>query len=242
MHRSLILRYIELQALIISPIAPHWADYIYQEVLHKPSTIQNALWPNVPAPNPGLTATRQYVRATSSAITSAEAAQQKKKDKGKATSFDPKKAKKLTIFFAAEYPAWQTDYISIVRDSFDALNIRFDEKALNTRVQAKGKQEMKKGMPFVQNLKKRLMNGEKGDVVFERELAFVEAAVLEKMVGGLIRTTGCRVVEVIKVKGEGDEREGTVIVGENEGEKRKELPNVAAQAVPGSPSFDFENI
>jgi leucyl-tRNA synthetase len=35
MHRDVILRYIELQALIISPITPHWAEYIWLEVLKK---------------------------------------------------------------------------------------------------------------------------------------------------------------------------------------------------------------
>lgn len=47
MHRSLILTYIELQALLITPIAPHWADYIWQEVLHK-------VHPSPPPPPPFL--------------------------------------------------------------------------------------------------------------------------------------------------------------------------------------------
>lgn len=241
MHRSLVHRYIELQALIITPIAPHWADYIWQEVLGHTSTIQNALWPTIPPPDPSLTAAREYVRATSSSITSAEAAQQKRKDKGKNITFDPKKPKQLTIFMAAAFPAWQDAYLSIVRDSFDALTLQIDEKSLNTQVQAKGKAEMKKAMPFVQSLKKRLQGGETADAVFDRKLAFDESEVLVKMVKGLRRTTGCRVVEVVKVEGE-EEKVGTVMVGEHEGEKRKELPPVANQATPGSPSFHFENI
>lgn len=35
MHCDLVIRYIELQALLISPIAPHWAEYIWLEVLGK---------------------------------------------------------------------------------------------------------------------------------------------------------------------------------------------------------------
>lgn len=35
MHRDLVLQYIELQALLLTPIASHWSDYIWQEVLHK---------------------------------------------------------------------------------------------------------------------------------------------------------------------------------------------------------------
>ena len=241
MHKDLVHRYIELQALLICPIAPHWADYIWQEVLHHKETIQLALWPSVPAPNPSLTAAREYVRATSSAITSAEAAQQKRKDKGKNISFDPKKPKKLTIFMAAAFPAWQDTYLAIVRNSFDSMTLHIDEKKLNTSVQAKGKAEMKKAMPFVQSLKKRLQGGEKAEVVFDRKLAFDEGEVLVKMVKGLRRTTGCKVVEVVRVEGE-EEKVGTVVVGEQEGETRRELPGPASQASPGSPSFHFENI
>lgn len=242
MHSSLIRKYITLQALLITPIAPHWADYIWSEVLNNttPSTIQNALWPDVPHPNPSLTAVREYVRATSSAITSAEAAQQKRKDKGKAISFDPKLPKKLTIFYAASFPAWQDAYLEIVRDSFDGMG--FDEKNLNTKVQAKGKAEMKRAMPFVQQLKRRLVGGESQEVVFDRKLAFEEGEVLEKMERGLRRTTGCEVIEVVKVEGEEGEKVGIVMVGKGEGGQRRELPAVAGQASPGSPKFHFENI
>lgn len=35
MHRDTIMRYIELQALMLAPITPHWAEYIWLEVLKK---------------------------------------------------------------------------------------------------------------------------------------------------------------------------------------------------------------
>lgn len=119
----------------------------------------------------------------------------------------------------------------------------FDEKKLNTEVQARGKAEMKRAMPFVQQLKKRLTSGESREVVFDRKLAFDEQEVLRKMVGGLRRTTGCKVVEVVKVEGEEEgEKVGVVVVGEGEGGKREELPSVSGHATPGSPTFYFENI
>ena len=242
MHANLVRKYIELQALLITPIAPHWADYIYQEVLHHDTTIQNALWPTVPAPDPSLTAAREYVRATSSNITSAEAAQQKRKDKGKSTSFDPKKPKKLSIFFAASFPAWQDEYIALVRENFDALKVSVNEKVVGETLKAKGGSEMKKAMPFVQGLKKRLYAGEKQEVVFERKLPFVEAEVLGEMVKGLKRTTGCKVIEVVEVEGEEGERKGKVIAGDGVGERKETLPPAAGSAVPGSPSFHFENV
>ena len=242
MHASLVRRYIELQALLITPIAPHWADYIWQEVLNQDTTIQNALWPTLPASDPSLTAAREYVRATSSAITSAEAVQQKRKDKGKVTTFDPKKPKKLSIFFAASFPKWQDEYIGLVRDNFDALKISVDEKKVGETLKAKGGKEMKRAMPFVQSLKKRLHAGEKQEVVFERKLAFDEGKVLGEMVKGLKRTTGCKVVDVVKVEGEEEERKGNVVAGDGDGERKDVLPLTAALAVPGNPSFHFENI
>lgn len=33
MHRDLVLRFIKTQALMLAPIAPHWSEYIWQEVL-----------------------------------------------------------------------------------------------------------------------------------------------------------------------------------------------------------------
>ena len=118
----------------------------------------------------------------------------------------------------------------------------FDEKSLNTKVQAKGKAEMKRAMPFVQHLKKRLVGGESREVVFDRKLAFDEGEVLRKMVRGLRRTTGCKVIEVVKVEGDEGDKIGVVMVGEGEGGKRAELPSVAGQASPGSPNFHFENV
>ena len=250
MHHKLVERYIELQALLLTPIAPHWADYIWQEVLKhvrhlhasnanhtptnvpQPTTIQTALWPAVPLPSASLSAAREYVRATSSAITSAEASQLKKQAKGKTTSFDPKRAKKLTIFAASSYPAWQDRYIDLVREAFENTQLSTD-KELVGRVAKMG--ETKKAMPFVQGLKKRLVQGgEKPETVFERKLAFSEEDTLAEMVPGLQRTTGCRAVEVVVIGADG--------VGTSQGKRVETLPQSAEQAVPGTPSFYFENV
>jgi leucyl-tRNA synthetase len=35
MHHDSVLKYVEYQAILLAPIAPHWSDYIWQEVLKK---------------------------------------------------------------------------------------------------------------------------------------------------------------------------------------------------------------
>ena len=236
MHKDLILQYIELQALLLTVIAPHWAEYIWLEVLHKPSTVQNALYPVVPVPKAALTAAREYVRATSSNITSAEAAQQKKKAKGKDIGYDLKKPKKLTIFAAAKFPAWQEKYIDLVKEAWDEKKGGVkDDKELNGKIAKMG--EMKKAMPFVMGLKKRLVAGEKKDLVFDRKLAFDEIQTLKNMVPGLKKAAGLSVVELVEVAEGG--KSGKVV-----GEEREVagLPPQAEAAVPGAPNFSFENV
>ncbi|KGO38378.1 Aminoacyl-tRNA synthetase, class 1a, anticodon-binding [Penicillium expansum] len=234
MHRDTILRYIELQALMLAPITPHWAEHIWLEVLKKSESIHHAQFPVVPEPSPELTAAQNYVRSTASNIMGSEANFTKKLSKGKAISFDPRKPKQLTIYVAKKYPNWQEKYIDLVRESFDSLNLSFNDKELSAKVGKLG--EMKKAMPFVQSLKRRLVNGgESPATVFDRKLPFDEFAVLSEMVGGLKRTSGFKEIELIAVDEGG--KTGEVI---GTGEKREGLSG--ENAVPGTPTFQFVNI
>lgn len=95
---------------------------------------------------------------------------------------------------------------------------------------------MKKAMPFVQTLKKRLVQGrEQPEAVFERKLPFDEFAILGQMVGNLKRITGAREIEVVAVDEGG--KTGEVL---GTGEKREGIPG--ENAVPGQPTFQFANI
>ncbi|KAF2639110.1 leucyl-tRNA synthetase [Massarina eburnea CBS 473.64] len=233
MHEDLAKRYIELQALLLTPVAPHWSDYIWQEVLNKPDTIQNALWPEVPSADAALTVAREFVRTTQSNITSAEGQAVKRLAKGKAALFDPKKDKKITIFSAKNWPEWQKKYITLLADSYPNIDIKAISKTID-------KSESKKAMPFINGLKRRLDNGEPKDSVLERKLAFDELATLRAMVPGLMQTVQkCVSVEILSVEEGG---KTGVVIGEDgaEGEKRSDLN--AQGAEPGSPSFAFENV
>ncbi|KAI0136910.1 hypothetical protein BJ170DRAFT_603701 [Xylariales sp. AK1849] len=236
LHKDLALRYIELQALLLTVVAPHWSEYIWLEVLKKPETVQNALFPTVPPADAALTAAREYVRSTTSSINSAESATQKKKAKGKETSFDPKKPKRLTIFVTDRFPAWQEKYVDLLRGAWDPNSKTFkDEKELNGKIGKMG--EMKKAMPFVQTLKRRLQQGEPTEKVLERKLAFDEIATLKEMVPGLKKAA--KFVDLVQVEEGG--KKSQVVGGDGEGEKGG-LPPQAESAVPGLPTFAFENV
>lgn len=242
MHADLIRQYISLQALLLNPVAPHWAEYIHIDVLGNSQSIHHSAFPSVPNPNPSLTAARDYVRGTSSSILSTEGAQVKKLAKGKTTAFDIKKNKKLTVFAASQFPAWQDRCVDLLREAFDATHLSIDLKSVQSKLD---KSETKRAMPFVNALKRRLEGGEEPASVFERKLAFDELEVLREMAAGLRQTVQkCVVVEIVAVDQGG--KSGEVVAGLGEGvkvgEKRDSLPQPAEGAVPGSPAFFFENV
>lgn len=140
---------------------------------------------------------------------------------------------------AAKYPSWQDSIIETVRNNFN--NLVLDVGAVSKSIP---KPETKRAMPFVQQLKKSLESGIDAVTVFERKLAFDEQQVLTDMVPNLKQTVQkCVVVEVIAVEESG--KTGKVVGGTEgvtKGEERTELPASAEGAVPGQPTFYFENV
>ncbi|KAI8240851.1 Leucine--tRNA ligase [Colletotrichum sp. SAR 10_99] len=235
MHHDLVIRFIELQCLLIAVVAPHWAESVWVEILGKPTSIQQATFPEIPETDAALTAARKYISVTASNVNSAESLQLKKKAKGKETSFDPKKPKKLTVFMSESFPQWQQAYIDLLKEMWNPATNSVDDKALNGKIAKMG--EMKKAMPFVQGLKRRLQAGEPANAVLERKLAFNEKAVLVDMVDGLKRSAN--LVEVSIVAVEEGSKKGTDLIS---GATVENLPPNAEGAVPGAPNFLFANV
>lgn len=92
-------------------------------------------------------------------------------------------------------------------------------------------------MPFVKQLQKRLEAGEDASIVLDRKLAFDEQAILLEMVSGLKRTTGFSKIVVVHVA-EGSKKGKDLTDGGKEIELSSPL---ADNAVPGQPSYLFEN-
>ncbi|KAM0341481.1 hypothetical protein ACHAPQ_000572 [Fusarium lateritium] len=236
MHKDIVLRYIEVQTLLLAVVTPHWSEYIWLEVVKKEGTIHNAHFPEIKEVDASLSAKRDYVRNTASNINSAEGLQLKKKAKGKETSFDPKKPKKLTIFVTDKFPAWQAKYIDLLKEMWKVETNSVNDKELNGKIGKMG--EMKKAMPFVQNLKRRLQAGEPTSVVLEQKLAFDEKETLLQMVPGLKRTGGLSVCDIVSVEEGG--KKGNNLTADGK-EVEISVPT-AEHAVPGQPTFYFENV
>ncbi|ODV74633.1 leucine--tRNA ligase CDC60 [Cyberlindnera jadinii NRRL Y-1542] len=236
MHRDLVLRYIETQVLLLTPVAPHFADYVWREVLGKKTTIQSASFPRASKPvDYSILESLEYIRGLSRSIRETEGTLMKKK-KGKGADVDQSKPVKLTIFISENFPEWQNDYIEIVRELFEKQSLN-DNAVIKEKV---GK-DMKRAMPFISNLKQRLVK-ESPDVVFNRELNFDEVATVKTAIETIKRAASAfKVHDVQVISFKNGTRVGTdIFTGE-------EVPititgKIIDSAVPGQPGLVMENI
>lgn len=238
MHRDLVLRYIEVQALLLQPIAPHFGEYVWRDLLGNKSSAQDAKFPKVSEPvNQSALDAITYVRDTSRAIREAEGALMKKNKKAKGPAFDVKAPSRLSIYIATEFPEWQQSYIELVRSMQDSLDFKDNTGAFKKEVSKLG--DPKRGMQFVSMLRQQLVAGDTPDHVLNRKLLFDEEevakegkAVFEKSAQGV----NIQEIQIVVVNnGEGKE----LFTGE-----KVEVPTSkpVQDATPGSPGIVITNI
>ncbi|KAK4046224.1 cytosolic leucyl tRNA synthetase [Microbotryomycetes sp. JL201] len=229
MHVDLVCRFIEVQALLLTPIASHTAEYLWSTVLGNSTSIQQAQYPKVSAPvDRGVLDSGLYIRSTIKEIRDAELAFQKKKAKGKLSAgFDPSKPKAVRVYVAKGYPEWQEQAVALVKDAFDESAGTVDEPKLRAAMADKGLAKDKKVNTFLAIFKKRLAQlGPK--IAFNRGVAFDEKRALDVAMPFLQRQLG---LDDIKIAPVSEAKEGDA--GYNG-------PIVEA-AEPGRPGIVFFN-
>ncbi|OBA28001.1 hypothetical protein HANVADRAFT_22229 [Hanseniaspora valbyensis NRRL Y-1626] len=176
MHKDLIFKYIESQTLLLAPIAPHFCDYVYRELLGHKTSVQNAKFPRASKPVDIATIdSLNYLRALQKSLRETEG-QALKQKKGK-SDVDSSKDVKVTILIGTEFPEWQNKYLQVAKELNDSGSLN-DNSVLKTKVDGK---DMKKVMPFISKLKQRLASGEKPEVVFNNKTTFDEVELIEKV-------------------------------------------------------------
>lgn len=237
MHRDLVLRYIETQALLLTPIAPHIAEYFWRDILGNSTSVQNSSFPKVSKPvDSAIVDALEYVRSLSRSIREAEGALLKKKKGKGGDTVDPTKPSKLTIFIAESFPEWQDAYIELVRELFESQTLED-----NTTIKQKVGKDMKRAMPFISVLKQRLTK-ESPDAVFNRELNFNETETVKTAIDNLKSSASTfKIQELQALVFKNGSRVGTdIFTGE-------EVPifitgKIVDSAVPGQPGIMIANI
>ena len=125
MHKDLILKFIEVQALLLSPITPHWSEHIWKEILGKTSSVTQALWPVTETVDESILSAANYVRGICNTIRSSEDVAAKKRAKKGVPKEETSSSsdKCLKLYMAKEYPKWQEAAILILKDCWSAVRI-----------------------------------------------------------------------------------------------------------------------
>ncbi|KAI8324976.1 leucyl-tRNA synthetase [Martensiomyces pterosporus] len=235
MHPVLIRKWISRQIIQLSPITPHWSEHVWKTILGNAMSIMDARWPeDLPAEaNHAMLTAGDYIRKMVRSVRDAETAMLKKSKKkgGKnaapTAEFKPSDPKVLDVYVAGEFPDWQENVISVLRDHFDASTGKFDDKAVIASLGQKGVLKNKKAMPFAQEIKKRVAL--LGPTAFDRALHFKELDVLGEIVPYLKKNLGYSEIRLVDLSSpESDLSDAQTKAAEN--------------AVPGEPSFLMANI
>lgn len=197
MHRDLVLRFIEVQTLLLAPFCPHLCEHIWT-LLGKPDSIMRASWPVVGPVDDTLIRSSQYLMEVAHDLR-LRLKNYMMPAKGKKTDKQPpQKPSHCTIYVAKNYPSWQHTTLSILRHHFQNNNGKLpDNKILATELGSlpELKKYMKKVMPFVAMIKENLEKV--GPRVLDLQLEFDEQAVLME---NIVYLTNSLELEHIEVK------------------------------------------
>lgn len=184
MNRKLVLKWIETQAIILSPICPHASEVVYTLLPGNESkTILESRWPQVDHCDEVLLRSYNYlldsIHSFRIRVQAFITAQSKGKGKGdQNASKTPAKPTRATIYVASKFPQWQQLILQELRQTHEKTGKIPENKELAAKFGKIPdlKKYMKRVMPFVDLRKQMFLKS--GPSVFAETCSFDEAAVL----------------------------------------------------------------
>ena len=157
MHAGLIKYWIRTAALLVCPVAPHFSDHLWSDLLKEPQSIQLARFPEPSMPiERSVVDSAQYMRVTLKNIRDAEISMTKKGGKAskmKGVVFEPSKPKAVRIFVAAQFPQWQENCVEVLKGATDMKTGAVDDAKVRGEITKLGLIKDKRAMPFVMSIK-----------------------------------------------------------------------------------------
>ncbi|KAG8222240.1 hypothetical protein J437_LFUL001438 [Ladona fulva] len=164
MHADLVLRFINLQALLLSPICPHVSDYVWKLIGEKESILKSK-WPEVGEIDEILIKSSAYLMDTAHTfrLCLKNFIQQKKKGGGgkKSGPIAPTPVENPThgiVWIAKSFPPWQTVVLTTMANMLKGNEKLPENKVISAELNAKPelKKYAKRVMPFVQAVREKM--------------------------------------------------------------------------------------
>lgn len=186
MHKDLFYRFVEVQALLITPIAPHFAEYLWKEMLGNSTSVQNATFPQAGPVNLQLEMSSAFL------VDCLHHLRQNIQKGMKKTKTKPTHGQ---IYITTEFTEWQKRTIQFVHGVYKEVGEI--PKDLSKRVAADPelKKDLKLIMGFAAGLKDQLAKFG-NDGIFSDTPIVAEKAVLDEQIGYLKVQLGIDHLEV----------------------------------------------
>eukprot|EP00092_Neocalanus_flemingeri_P105682 GFUD01135485.1.p1 GENE.GFUD01135485.1~~GFUD01135485.1.p1 ORF type:complete len:1177 (+),score=443.87 GFUD01135485.1:130-3660(+) len=196
MSRSLVLRYLEVQAIMLSPICPHVCEHVWS-LLGKEGSILNTAWPVAEEVDMMVIRQSEYLmEATRDFRLKLKNISNVKPKKGAAPApaAPPTHA---TVYVAKSYPAWQCLVLDTLREMYKGdKDVVVDNKAVSLELGKKTelKKFMKKVMPFVAFMKEKVAVS--GLSSLDTSLPWDEMKVLSSNISYIVTSLGLEGVDL----------------------------------------------
>ncbi|CAM9199743.1 unnamed protein product [Ascophyllum nodosum] len=199
MHKALVLRFIEVQTLLLAPICPHFAEHVWGLLGHSASgSVLQAKWPETSEVDGWMSRSFQFLSKTLRTFrTTAQ--------KSKAA------VKSGHVYVASSYPQWKQDTLSHLRQCLEdnggkefAPDVIKGLKAF-TAGAGFDKKQSQAAMQFAAFVKAEYE--EAGPQALESTLPFDQTAILEENTAYIRDSLGVEEVRILDAEGEeGDAR------------------------------------
>lgn len=207
MNHDLVWRFMDVQTRLITPICPHYAEYVWRELLKKDGFAVKAGWPTAASPDLTLKAANKYLQ--DSIVLMRKLLQKQllgsKKANKKGAPVATLAEDKITglIYLNEQFDGWKAECLRILQSKFDHQTHSFApdgeimEALKNSSVglATNFKQTQKLCMPFLRFKKDETIAI--GAQALELKLPFGEIEVLQENLDLIKRQIGLEEVEIL---------------------------------------------
>ncbi|XP_022970400.1 leucine--tRNA ligase, cytoplasmic-like [Cucurbita maxima] len=208
MNRDLVFRFMDVQTRLITPICPHYAEYVWREMLKKEGFVINSGWPLADSPDLTLKTANKYLQDSivlMRKLLQKQLLGSKKGNKKGAPVTMVIEDKKLTglVYVNEQFDGWKAECLRILRSKFDTTRRTFApdseimEALQNSSVgqAADFKKTQKQCMPFLRFKKDEA--AALGVQALDLKLPFGEIDVLRENLELIKRQIGLEEVEIL---------------------------------------------